>query len=40
MDAQELNNLSENTDNIDIQQDTEQIIGSENVKENNEDDMS
>ena len=40
MDAQELNNLSENTDNIDIQQDTEQIIGSENAKENNEDEMS
>ena len=40
MDAEELNNLSENADNTDIQQNTEQIIGSENVKENNEDDMS
>ena len=40
MDAEELNNLSENVDNTDIQQNTEQIIGSENVKENNEDDTS
>ena len=40
MDAEELNNLSENADKTDIQQNTEQIIGSENVKENNEDDMS
>ena len=40
MDAEELNNLSENADNTDTQQNTDQIIGSENVKENNEDDMS
>ena len=40
MDAEELNNLSENVDNTEIQQNTEQIIGSENVKENNEDDTS
>ena len=40
MDAEELNNLSENADKTDIQQNTEQIIGSENVKENNEDDTS
>ena len=40
MDAEELNNLSENVDNTDTQQNTDQIIGSENVKENNEDDMS
>lgn len=40
MDAEELNNLSESTGNTDVQQNTEQIIGSENAKENNEDDMS